>query len=434
MSTTQYLLNNAHTIPLSGTQVHPYRVWVVVQQAGLDLQYPLRKPLWLDAFKGERIVQIKGLARIDITEYVTGLSWTDGADSAFGDLRISLDNPKGLFNTIPLGSRIQVQTRYGNGKNIGTKWKPFLDTYLFEKNRSADGDSKTMEWTTHDKLYWLHTKTVRGNYRANKRHKRGWLASAIIRDLCKKYGVPVGKIDTTAYYIQKIDLKGTFLSQINKVLKKDKSATGRKATYTVNMHDGKLNVVRDRGDKPRVAYVINEADMIEQGSLSESALDTKVYTRVKLTGKIRVYRKNKKKRRVAVIKTITVTANPVNKNYQALYGVRTKKHSLKGIYTKASLQKRAKILLSQHLTPAMEFSVTCRAIPSLRSGDRVYVVAPYFGVHGLVKLTSVQYDLKGNDFSMQLGFDLKNKIPLTAAETAAIKKKLTLTGDERVRY
>jgi hypothetical protein len=310
-----------------------------------------------------------------------------------------------------------------------------MDVFVLDKDRNADASGKTIEFTSHDRMFWLANRPIRALYRADKKHKRGWTATAIIRDLCRRYGVPVGVITPSTHLFTRREIKGNFLAQVRKLLADDKKATGRKFDYIVSMEDGLLNVRKSTATPPRVAFVVNEADMVETGNLRETALAPgSMKTQVRLTGKIKTTRKNKHHKVVSVIKTHTIVLNPIDPMFQAMYGVLPLKRNIKGIHTKSQMLHMAKSLLASSLQPSRDFTVTARAIPFLRVGDRVYVSSPYFGIHGLVSITSVAYELRGNDFTMTMSFNLRNQIALTSAQIVALEKKLAHRGEERVRY
>lgn len=421
MAGPKYLLN-----PITSVGGHlatrPFRLLLVVQQNAIDSLYP-KSGIGLEQHVVGRNTNT---VQIDISNFVTSLSWSTSETDFYTNMRIQLDNFNGMFNRIPLGSKIQLQMRSPyypalNRKNVKAKWLPYLDVYWFEKGRSADGTSRTMDVTLYDRLYWLNEFPVHALYKSDKKRKKlGWTATEIIRHICNKYKIPIGTIPKTKYKIKRIEKKTTLLQFIRDVLAADKKGSGRTSNFTINMLNGKLNIVPEK-PIPFSAYYIDEDTMLESGSLREALEKDTFATRVIVTAKQVYYKKNSRGVSTRRIKQVRAVAN-ASTSIQQMYGIRPKAVTLKGVWTSAAIKRQAKVRLAQASKPTQEFSVTTRGIPGIWPGQRVFIQSRYFGVRGLLKVTSVQYDATATTLSMQLGLKTDTKAVMTAQEAKAFSQ------------
>lgn len=416
MAGPKYLLN-----PMVGVGGHlatrPFRLLLIVSKSTVDQLYPKQGV----GFQYEKVVG--NTVHIDISDYATSVSWGASEQDYYTNLRMTLNNFNGVFNRIPLGSKVQLQLRSPfypsmNRKNPASSWKPYLDVYWFEKSRSADGSDRQMEVTLYDRLYWLNEFPVHALYKAdNKKKKLGWTATEIIKHICSKYKIPLGVIPKTKFKIKRIEKKTTLIQFIRLVLAADKKGSGRKSGFTIDMLNGKLNI-RPEVLIPKTAYYLEEEQMLESGSLREALEKDKFATRIIITAKQVSFKKDSRGKPVRVLKQVRVVAN-ASKAVQNMYGIRPKAISLKGTHTLASIKRQAKFQLAQATLPTQEFSVNTRGIPGVWPGNKVFIQSRYFGIRGLLKVTSVQYEATSTTLSMALGFKTDTKTVMTAQEAKA---------------
>jgi len=417
MSAPRYLLN-----PIVGVGGHlatrPFRLLLIVQKTAVDQLYP-KQGLGLPLSRA-----VGNTVHIDISDYVTSVSWGASEQDYYTNLRMTLNNFNGVFNRVPLGSKVQLQLRSPfypslNRKNPPSKWRAYLDVFWFEKSRSADGAERTMEVTLYDRLYWLNEFPVHELYKADKtKRKLGWTATEIIRHVCAKYKIPVGTIPKTKFKITRVEDNTTLLQFIRKVLALDKKGSGRKSGFTINMLNGKLNILPE-ATVVKTAYYLDEDTMLESGTLREAMEKDKFATRVILTAKQVYYKKDSRGIPVKVIKQVRAVAN-ASKQLQLMYGIRPLAVTLKGLHTLASIKKQAKFRLARAVLPTHEFTVTTRGIPGIWPGQKMFIQSRYFGIRGMLKVISVQYEATATTLSMSLGLQTDTKTILTAQETKAL--------------
>lgn len=369
---------------------------------------------------------LKDTSAVDITEFVTNLSWQASDGENFTTLSVSLDNYRGVFNMIPHGTKLRLQVRLPFQNFESTKKGKFYDyctAFVFTKNRSGSADSQTMELTCYDRLYWLAqndlTKKV---YKSDKKKPNGWTASQIIRDIALQLKIPVGKIDATTKALKRFEVKGKALDEIKRVLNEDKKATGRKKSYVIHMRDGKLNVVLEN-TKPKSAYLFDDVNSIESGSLNEE-MGEDFATRLVVKGNQKTTTKTKGGTKVKKIAPLSLTLNPDNKSYQQAFGIIQKERKLKGNQSPAEFRRVAKNLMADAVRPKRTFEITTRGVPHLWPGSQVFVNSGYFGINGLVRVSGVQYGLSGGEFTLQLTLVADKKVFTTQAQADLYYKRL----------
>ncbi len=354
---------------------------------------------------------LKKTASVDITGFVTSMSWEAGDDQLYTTLSLTLDNYRGVFNQLPHGTKFRVQVRRPfydfSGAQQG-KFYDYVTAFMFEKSRSADGTSQNMTLTCYDKTYWLAQNDFHKVYKADRKKPNGWTASQIIRDIAASLKIPVGTITQTKKTFKRLELKGNALECMQKALHEDKKATKRKHSFHIDMRDGKLNV-RVENTAPKTAYHFDELNSIEDGSLSERLTD-KFATRVTVTGNTKSTRKTNGGSQAKIIKETKVTLSPTNPAYQQAFGIIHKNVKLKGNHSPAELRTLAKNQMDAALRPEREFTMTTRGVPHLWPNSRVLVTSGYFGVNGLVKVKNISYRVDGGEFSMTMGLAVDNKV------------------------
>lgn len=371
-------------------------------------------------------VFLKEAGAVDITEFVTNVSWGASDKENFTSLSVSLDNYRGVFNMIPHGTKIRLQIRLPFQNFESTKKGKFYDyctAFVFTKNRSGSADSQTMELTCFDRLYWLAqndlTKKV---YKSDSKKPNGWTASQIIRDIALQLKVPIGKIDPTTKAIKRFETKGKALDEIKRALNEDKKLTGRKKSYVIHMRDGKLNVVLENTN-PKSAYLFNDVNSIETGTLSED-LGEDFATRLVVKGNTSGRAKTAGGTSVRKVSPLSLTVNPENNSYQQAFGIIQKERKLKGSPSSAEFRRVAKNLMAEAIRPRRTFEITTRGVPHVWPGSQVFINSGYFGINGLVKVTGVQYALSGGEFTLQMTLVADKKVFTTQTQADLYYKRL----------
>lgn len=388
----------------------PFKVMMTINPNAAALEFPKS----IQGVTSLEPSNFLSLTNVDITDFVQSFSWTDSEDEHAISASITLDNYRGTFNQIPSGTRIILQTRrpfYNFSGNTKGKFYPYLTLFVLDKTRSGDGGTQSLQYQLYDRSYWLANNPVKHRvFKADKKHPKGWTASEMIRAMAKDLGITVGTIDTTDSRVKRHEVKSNFLGELQKILRLDKSSTGRNLKYDVHMRDGTLNVVRENPTPKRVWH-FTDPDTIEDGTLTESLGDN-FATKLTVHSREKKFKKNSRGKKSAYFKKISVTVSSAS--HVKAFGVIHKTIKVKGNHTPAELKKIAENRLREAVRGERSFEFSARGVPFLFVGSRVFITSKYFGIRGMVRIKAISYNVDNGTFSMQMTVDVSQstKLPL----------------------
>lgn len=353
----------------------------------------------------------KGKKLIDITSYVTDISWSSSVDEA-GSVSgtVSIKNIGNILGILVAGSRIIVQAQVPllsgsrSGSSIKYKYETILQLIVNERDKNQI--EFTLDLSVADRLSYLNTGEYDFTYK-KKKGQRGYTASYIIKDVCRKKSIPFTKesIPTTNVSLNTVTQeKGTILQFFTTVLKSHNQLVDKKngkkpapPNWDINMRTGVLTI---RPKKPqKYAWRIDERYFVADPSYHESLKD--FATRIVVTGKQSEkkdkYNKDgsKAKGQKTVKKTIKVTKE--DPNMIRVYGLIEKQVSLSGNVNHDIATKAANTELQKATRMKRELSFTCPALPNIWPGSKVYLHFPSYGMKGLFTVTSCEYHISGSD-------------------------------------
>lgn len=220
---------------------------------------------------------------------------------------------------------------------------------IFTNGQNSDGDESIV---VKDYNVYLTLNTVRVKY-VDK------TATHIIRDLCKKFGIPLGNIANTGHQIPRLIMRGkTIYDVFITALTMTQKVTGKR--YMLRSNKGKLDLVEVRSAKVWLRY--ESGRNLIDASYSESIED--VRTQVEYTGGDEN----------APVKTVV-------KKDTDKYGIM--QHTEHNADANASaLPGLAKALLNELSQPSKEMSIKVLGMPEMISGTAIIAKDELTGLSG----------------------------------------------------
>ncbi len=168
------------------------------------------------------------------------VTWEDAGVPMTGT--VALKNPDD-----PSGELLVNRTRLGHGTVIkcdlarGGAFKELWRMRVWDPESSLEEDSFT--FPLYDDLKFLRESRDDFIFRANKkRRKKGWRADQILREVARRYKIPLGKIAKGKHYIKKLEMRNVSpIDVIIKAYRLERQATGRR--FVLSWRRGGLHVV-----------------------------------------------------------------------------------------------------------------------------------------------------------------------------------------------
>lgn len=375
-------------------------------------------------------------SRFEITDFITGLSWSSSEDNGFVELTIELDNTKGLFNYLPPAAKITVWRRKSIRNNKlwydGGKWYPYMVTYVMDKNRSADGRNHTMSVVCQDRAGFLSENDASKKvYKKGKRRPNGWSPREITIDICKREGIPFNpdRIPSsingipfprlTDFEVADGKIASVISDAWNRSVNKMKRQNQR--PFVIHMRTGELEVefiqppgkltVLDRKQREDIIIMIDDYAITESGSLNER-LEDEVHTVLKVTASYRVSDgTNKKGRPIKKKKKITRTFTASDPLVLEAYGKSKKEMKLK----KRVFGSREEFLqwgqaeVDKLSRPVLTFKVKAKVPLGLWPRRYVWVSSRHFGIRGHFSIKDINYNISQGRLTADITLDVQWK-------------------------
>lgn len=340
-----------------------------------------------------RIVAFKGNApkaeqHMYLDSMVTNLTWED---ALIQKANFSLTNPHDKLNLLE-GHKITVFYSV-----TGRKWRKLWT--LRVNSVTATAATKTYEIEASDEMDWLKKSKDdfayrKGEGKSSEKRVHGWTADQITRDICKRYGVKIGKLVKGTKRINKLIEKNTDpLSVIEKAYEAERKETGFK--YVIAMRQGRLSVTRLRRSRELLIYGGTALDATVTRRLKE-----KMATELTVTGKVK-----EEEGEATQKKEITVSANPkVRRRYGYIHSTYESPEPVESV---KELRKEAKKELLDLMEPEREVTLTVPGYPGLRRGDAIKVALRDEHLVELMYVTGATHTVSGGDYTtdLTLSFD-----------------------------
>lgn len=207
--------------------------------------------------------------RVYLEDLVDSLTWEEADGELAQRCTFSLPNIKlengRVAKLLGNGAVVKVWAGYDKPLNNVFTGKVF-------RNKSSYSPNPRIEVTAYDELYYLMQSEDDRYYRAGK------TGEAIIRDLCRAWGIPLGKVEGPSEKLSKKMFQGMLIGEmITKVLAETRKKGGGR--WIVQADEGKVNVIKRGKNTP---FVFEGEEIGDLGI--ERSIESLV-TRVKIVGR-----------------------------------------------------------------------------------------------------------------------------------------------------
>jgi hypothetical protein len=273
---------------------------------------------------------------------------------------------KRLHQHLPLGGRLFLYSDWGAGKK--EVFRGTIFNWHYKENPLG-----TVSITAYDPLYYLKSKDDR-YYRANT------TAKAIIVDIAKAWGIPLGTVQGPNIALAKQVFRGNALKDmISDVLKQAKKRGAGK--WIVRSKLGKIDIVQPGQNSPVYHFgADNNVSLVDDQQDIESLV-----TRVKIIGA------EDKEGRAPVRAT---------KNGRTEFGVLQELVYERQYDNLSAAKKAADEILEEYGKPQKKRKVIAPDLPFLRKGDMVHITAGT--LNGYYIVSSIRRRLKDKTMTLEV--------------------------------
>lgn len=310
--------------------------------------------------------------KLDLQPVTRSLSWEEND----GELAVRLEaefhnqqlpDGKWLHQLIPLGGQIFLYADWGAGLQ-----EIFRGTVFDWDYRTDPLGHFTI--TAYDQLIYLMKSKDDRFYRA------GQMAKAIIEDIAKAWGIPLGDVQGPNVALGKQVFRGeTLADMINSVLKEAKAKGSIK--WIVRSRQGKIDVVRPGINSP--VYVFSAHMNVD--SISDRQDIEDLVTRVKIIGA------EDKEGKAPVVATL---------DGRTEFGILQEVVYQRQFDTPAAAKAAAQDILKERGQPKRRRKVVAPDLPFIRKGDKVKVVAGT--MNGYYIVSSIIHDAARQLMTMEV--------------------------------
>lgn len=308
------------------------------------------------------------------------------------------------------GHVLRLQVRWGG------KWRELWRMRLRDGNATLQD---TATWALADDMAILQESTDYFHYTKSKKngHPKGWLVHEIVRDVARRYRIPVGKIAKGKHYITDLSGKMTPLQVLQKAYAIEKEANGHR--FTIAWRNGKINVTPLRRND--LLYTLRS--QIEDAAAGRQPRDANFATAVTVRATLKGRKGSRKRSKIEI--------RYVNEKAVAADGFVHRAISGGNVKDRADAVAKAKRYIAKHSVrkPTLT-NVQHRGIAFLRRGDAIWISLPQFGFSGpnaICFITAGTWQLSGGQFTMSLdvGFDDPYKHPKVKRKNKDKKTRAT---------
>lgn len=293
------------------------------------------------------LVYYEGSIQYNIESMVQKVVWSGDIKQASRKLDVT------IANINPAGTAPIMSFSEGNQIRFYVNGTEQFRGIIFEIKEPHDG---MQSLTVYDEAKYL---LMNSDSRLFKNVK----ASGVFSQLCKEFGIPVGTVTDTGYYIKKFSMRDASLwDTFQRALAATKAETGKKFWLYSSM--GKMNLV-ERGVSP-IRWVLSDKENIVSSSKSTSIEDLRNSIKV-ISGDI------ESKDKAPVIRSARDQAS-INK-----YGLMQAVVSDSDL-TPSRAQTRANKELKERNKPQIDIDISSIGIIEVIAGRGVYA---YDGMSGL---------------------------------------------------
>lgn len=358
-----------------------------------------------------RLIRDDDPAPLVIDGIVESLEWRyePGNPVMLGTVTMRRDEVSGNVR-VRDGHVLQLQYR------TGKRWRELWRLRLYDGERTIQGE---MTWELADDGRILQESTDRWHFtKSKKRGKpKGWKTHEIVREVARRYRIPLGKIAEGTHYITDISGELTPMQVIQRAYAIEKRATGRR--FVVRWQDGKLNVLPLR----RNPLLYRLAEQIQDAAIVREERSDKFATAVT----VRATKKGGGRSRDKIV------VRHINEKAVKKDGFIHREIGGADVKDRADAVRKAKRYIARHSKRKRMLSgVQHPGIAPLRRGDAIQVYLPDDGFKGkksICFISSGTWSLAGGVFDMSL--DLTFDDPYHTAKDRQDKKDKDKRAEKR---
>jgi hypothetical protein len=354
----------------------------------------------------------KGKRRVRLDPIITQLDWQDQEIQTANMTLVQSDPTKRLL--IQMGHEITV---YFSTVGNNGPWTTLFKLRVTSVTQSADGQEMQLE--AADELEWL--KRSRDDFQYKKgntksRHKRpnGWYCHQITRDVCRRYGIKVGKLSKGTHPIKNLTERNADpLSIIEKAYQKERDETGNK--YVIRMRGGKLHVTRLRRSRELLIYGGN-------------AISAEVTTRLKenFASVLSVRSQIKKDGDEQKVKLLVKSRRDTMRRYGRVHNFWNLDDP---VDSRAAARRRARRELADRQKPDKEVSMTVPGYHGLQRGDAIRIALKPQGVRELAYISEASHSVSAGNYETTITLTFDD--PFVDKEGDKIRKKICKKAREK---
>ena len=298
--------------------------------------------------------------RIDLQPFLRSLFWEENDGELAVRLEAELQNiqmPDGkwLHQLIPLGGQVFLYADWGSGQQEIFRGTVFVWDYQTDPLGH-------LSITAYDPLIYLMKS------KDDRFYKAGQTAKAIIQDIAKAWGMPLGTVQGPDVALAKQVFRGdTLADMIYSVLNEAKKKGGGK--WIVRSKQGKIDIIRPGQNSP--VYLFTADTNVE--SIEDRQDIEELVTRVKIVGA------EDKEGRAPVVAQM---------DGRTEFGTLQEVVYQRQFDTPAAAKSAAEGILEERGQPRRKRKVIAPDLPFIRKGDKVKVVAGtlngYYLVSGVI--------------------------------------------------
>lgn len=323
--------------------------------------------------KGIKLLLIKGEQGLDISRLVQQISWKGRKGASARSLTATLIDDDGYKH-----ARSGIDVEQGQQCIFSYNSAELFRGIIM---RQVQNNKKTLTFTAYDN----------GIYLANNRDTfvyENKTASDIFRDVCTRFGLPLGEVAECVYKIPElIKSKTTAFDTVLDALSLDFDATGIR--HYITSEQDRLNLLTRRENI--LQWVIEVGQNLIDYTFTKSIESIK--TRVKI-----------------VSKEGTTVAEKSNTEIENKIGILQEVEQREESLSEAQIKDLISSMLDEKSTPERSLDVEALGNVDVVSGIGVYIIIPELSLAKTFYVDSDTHIFKGNLHTMQLKLNLANDL------------------------
>lgn len=296
------------------------------------------------------------------------------------------------------------------GAKIRAEWSPSEDApfqrlFTLKLGTAARGIAgATWDSELSSTLTLVRRSRMNFSYRRDRSHPRGWTCDQIARDVCRRAGIPVGKLAAGTHRIRNLTQRNADpLDVLIKAYRMERVANGRR--YFISW-DGRINITALK----RSTYLLDVLPMVLDGTYTQER-KPEFATVLNVRATVRRGKRTRRQIRVQVRDAAGVARD----------GVIVRTVHPPNIDDEAEARAWARRSLASRLTLKRTLEVQLPLMPRVKRGDALRVRWPVEGLDQVVFVQSASHEWTpgAGTTTIQLRFDDPFADPRAAKDAVA---------------